>query len=266
MARYVIRGGRAGYERLQLLARVWLPTTLDLLGRVGLVRGMHCLDVGCGGGAVTFEIARLVGPDGRVIGIDMDEIKLALGRETADDGAVRNVEFRAADVSDWTETDAFDVVYCRFLLQHLSDPLDLLRNMWAAVKPGGALVVEDADFDAVFCDPPNDGHEFWKRTYCRALERRGGDPLLGRKLYRYFIESDIPSPQLNVVQLAHSSGEGKTLALSTLEATADAIVAEDVASEDEVTAAIASLTAYTTTPGTVVGSPRTFQVWARRAV
>jgi ubiquinone/menaquinone biosynthesis C-methylase UbiE len=264
VARYVIRGGRAGYERLQLLAKVWSPSTSDLFDRVGIAEGSRCLDVGCGGGEVTFEIARRVGPEGRVTGIDMDEIKLDLGREAAETRRLANVEFRATDVSDWHETAAYELVYCRFLLQHLSKPLDLLAKMWAAVAPGGALVVEDADFGALFCDPPNDGYEFWSRSYCSILERRGGDPLIGRKLYRFFLASDIRTPHMALVQHAHTSGEAKALSLSTLEATAEAILDEGVATEDEVAAAIASLAAYTAETGTIVSSPRIFQVWARK--
>ena len=48
--RYAIRGGNEGKERLDVLARVLLPTTAQLLDRVGLITGMKCLDVGCGGG------------------------------------------------------------------------------------------------------------------------------------------------------------------------------------------------------------------------
>ena len=265
MGDYVIRGGRSGYERLQLLARAWKPTTTALLGRLGLGPEARCLDVGCGGGEVTFEIARLIGPDGHVTGLDMDEVALALAQEAAERRAISNVEFRVADVGDWQETDMYDLVYCRFLLQHLGRPLDLLRNMWAAVEPDGALVVEDADFEAAFCDPPDDGFEFWKRTYCSVLERRGGDPVIGRKLYRYFRESGIPGGTMNIVQLANVAGETKGLALSTLESTGDAILAEGVATEGDLKVATARLASFTNDPGTVIGSPRIFQVWARRS-
>ena len=243
-----------------------MPTTTELLGRVGLQPGARCLDVGCGGGEVTFEIARLVGPIGQVTGLDMDEVKLALGREAAERRGVTNVDFRVADVSRWNEEDTYDLVYCRFLLQHLSRPIDLLRDMWAAVRPGGVLVVEDADFEALFCDPPNEGYEFWKRSYSRVLELRGGDPVIGRKLHRYFREADVPSPAMNVVQLATTSGEAKTLPLSTLEATGEAILAEAVATEEELTTALARLASFTADPDTVSGSPRIFQVWASRPI
>ena len=120
MERYVLRGGRWGYERLQMLARVRRADTLELLRRVGLRPGMRCLDLGCGGGEVTFEIAQLVRPGGSVVGIDMDEVKLALARKAADEQDLSNVEFRAANVNDWAEPDAYDLVYGRFLLQRLT--------------------------------------------------------------------------------------------------------------------------------------------------
>lgn len=264
MERYVIRGGREEYERLKLLARARWPDTADLFERVGIQPGMQCLDLGCGGGEVTFEIARMIGPDGRVIGIDLDEVRLDLGRTAAAEKGLTNVEFRVANVNDWSELDTYDFVYCRLLLQHLSRPLDLLRRMWAAVRVGGALVVEDADFYGLLCEPPNEGFEFYARIYPSVLRRHGGDAALGRKLYRLFLEGGIPDPQLKLVQRADATGEAKALSLSTLEAIAKSIVSEGLASEDEVRSAIASLTEFTNDPRTVVGGPRTFQVWARR--
>ncbi|HWN23647.1 MAG TPA: methyltransferase domain-containing protein, partial [Candidatus Sulfotelmatobacter sp.] len=79
--RYAIRGGKEGKKRLDLLARVMLPTTMEILDRAGLIRGMKCLDVGCGGGHVAISMARVVGPEGRVIGTDTDADILALARE-----------------------------------------------------------------------------------------------------------------------------------------------------------------------------------------
>jgi ubiquinone/menaquinone biosynthesis C-methylase UbiE len=260
----VIRGGREGYDRLQILARARWPDTADLLARVGVRPGMRCLDLGCGGGEVTFEIARLVGAEGRVTGVDIDEVKLSLGRESATQRGCPNVEFRAGNVTEWDEPAAYDLVYCRFLLQHLSRPVDLLRRMWAAVAPGGAIVVEDADFDGLFCHPPNDGFAFYARVYPRVLELHGGDGAIGRKLYRYFLEAAIPDPNLRLVQRVDAIGEAKTLSLSTLEATADAIVEAGLASVEEVNAAVADLATFTAEHGTVVGDPRIFQLWCSR--
>ena len=264
MERYVLRGGRAGYDRLRVLARAHRAETVELVRRAGLRPGMRCLDLGCGGGEVTFELASLVGPAGAVTGIDMDEVKLALARETARERGLANAGFVAANVNDWDEPAAYDFVYCRFLLQHLSRPAALLQRMWAAVRPSGAIAVEDTDFDGLFCDPHNDGFEFHQQMYPQVLAHHGGDARIGRKLYRYFLQAGIPDPGLHLVQNADAAGEAKTLALLTLQATAEAIVAAALASAGEVTAAIEDLAAFTAAPDTVISGPRILQVWARR--
>jgi ubiquinone/menaquinone biosynthesis C-methylase UbiE len=262
--RYVIRGGQPGYERLRVLAQAWRPSTLALFDRVQLRPGMHCLDLGCGGGEVTFEMARRVGPDGQVTGIDMDDVKLALGREAAAGQGLANVELRSMNVYDFNERNAYDLVYCRFLLQHLARPVEMLGKMWAAVRPGGVIVTEDADFDGQFCEPPNDGFDFWVEAYQRVLEHHDGDPKIGRKLFRYYAAAGIPAPEVNVVQRVEMSGEAKTLPGLTVEATAEAMVREGIATDDQVQAALLDLKRLADDPATMIGSPRTIQAWTRR--
>jgi ubiquinone/menaquinone biosynthesis C-methylase UbiE len=262
--RYVIRGGRDGYDRLLLLARASWPDTAALFSRAGIRPGMKCVDLGCGGGEVTLEMARLVEPGGSVTGVDMDEVKLDLARKAAVERGVSNVEFLARNVSNWDEPDAYDVVYSRFLLQHLSEPVDLLRRMWAAVRTGGRVIVEDADFDGWCCHPPNEGFDFFVRAYAEVIRRRGGDHATGRKLYQYFRQAGIPTPQVALVQSVSVSGESKGLAWSTLDATGEAILSEGVATSDELAAALASLRQFTDDQTTLIARPRVFQLWSAR--
>ncbi len=119
---YLIRGGLEGRERLRVLGRVMRPTTLALLERAGVGAGMRCLDVGCGGGDVTFDLASLVGLTGLAVGVDIDATKVELARADAAQVAVTNVEFRVADVTEGLGDATYDVVYARFVLTHLRDP------------------------------------------------------------------------------------------------------------------------------------------------
>ena len=91
------------------------------------------------------------------------------------------------------------------------------------------IAVEDADFDGLFCDPPNDGFEFWRTMYPRVCALNGGDPAIGRKLRRYFAEAGIPEPELRLIQAVAAAGDVKDLAVSTVQASADAIIAADLA-------------------------------------
>ena len=88
---YVIRGGVEGRERLRLLSAVMCPSTRALLAEVGIAAGSACLDLGCGGGDVTLELARALGPGGRVLGVDLDEIMVDMARREAEEHRLSNV-------------------------------------------------------------------------------------------------------------------------------------------------------------------------------
>lgn len=143
---YLIRGGLEGRERLRVLGRVMRPTTLPLLDRAGVTAGMRCLDVGCGGGDVTFDLASLVGLTGTAIGIDLDATKVELARADAEQVGVTIVEFRVGDLMDGLGVEEYDAIYVRFVLTHLREPAAAiallrraLRAQWATRRRGHRL-------------------------------------------------------------------------------------------------------------------------------
>jgi ubiquinone/menaquinone biosynthesis C-methylase UbiE len=264
MERYVLSGGRGGYDRLRVLAAARRASTLELFRLAGLRPGMRCADLGCGSGDVTFEMAALAGPAGSAVGIDVDHAKLELAREAARERGLVNVAFEIGDVNQWQRAGGYDFVYCRFLFQHLARPAGLLRRMWEAVRPGGVLAVEDADLEGLFCDPDNDGFSFYRRVYAEVLARNGGDPGCARRLARYFREIGISDPQMRMLQGINSDGDAKAMPLLTLEAIADSVVGAGLASAGEVASVIEDLAGFTANPATTIADPRIFQVWARR--
>src|SRR4051794_12017778 len=152
------------------------PVTAGLLSRVDIRPGARCLDVGCGGGDVSLQLASLVGDEGEVVGVDMDRSKLALACEEARAAGVTNVEYRELRVEELDEHESLDLVYARFLLTHLRRPEDTFQAMIAAAKPGGTVVVEDVDMSGRFCHPPSKAFDLYEDLYCRAARARGGDP------------------------------------------------------------------------------------------
>ncbi len=261
---YVIAGGRPGFDRLRVLSRVWGETTESLLRSVGIGPGMRCLDVGCGAGDVSLLLAALVGPSGSVVGCDRDAVQLDLVRAESQRRGATNVRLVLQDVMELQESGAYDVVYSRFLLEHLADPLEALRRMWRAVRPGGLLVAEDGDFLAEFCEPPHPGFEFWQYAYPETLRRHGGDPLSGRRLHSRFREVGIPDPELEIVQHVYLRGEGKLMPYLTIERTAPRIIASGVATQAEVDEALTQLAELANDTTSAVSSPRLFQCWARK--
>jgi SAM-dependent methyltransferase len=265
MSRYAIGGGRAGKERLNLLSRVLWPTTLQLLNSVGLEEDMKCLDLGCGGGNVTILMASVVGPQGKVVGVDMDGEILALARQDAEAKRLSNIEFRQADVTNFMDEEEYDVVYARFLLTHLSEPARCLQAMAKACKPGGAIVVEDIDFGGSFCYPYCAAYQRYMELYEQVVRHRGGDPNIGQKLPGMLLEAGAADIQINVVQPAHLQGEGKLTASVTMARIAESVLAEGLAGEDEVEQVLEGLNEAAADSHTLMSMARIFQVLGRRA-
>jgi SAM-dependent methyltransferase len=175
-----------------------------------------------------------------------------------------NVEFRTANVNEWDDPAAYDLVYCRFLLEHLGQPDELLQRMWAAVRPGGTIAVEATDFDGEFGEPPNEAFATAQRLYRALVDHRGGDPVAGRRMFRRFLDAGIPRPSVRLVQRVDAEGEAKMLFVLTFRAIASAVVDEGIATGEEVDATLAGLEAFVADPETLVAQPRIFQIWRRR--
>jgi SAM-dependent methyltransferase len=261
---YVIRGGVEGRERLRILSRVMRPTTLSLFDRVGIKGQMACLDVGCGGGDATLDLAELVGSHGSVVGWDIDEIKLGLARHEAEEKRFGNVEFRLSDIGQSEAASEFDLVYTRFLLTHLKDPAGALARIRQALRPGGIVIVEDIDFTGYFCHPDSAALRRYVELYTLAVQRKGGDPNIGLRLPGLLIDAGFERMQTNVVQPAGVEGEVKLLTAVTMENIADSVVTEGLAGRNEVDEVIAQLYELARDSRTYLSVPRVVQAWGYR--
>jgi len=261
---YVIRGGVEGRERLRVLARVMWPTTKALLVRVGVPRDARCLDIGCAGGDVTVELARCA-PDGFAVGADLDEVKLEMARADAAAAGVTNLEFRNDDVMSGPAGDErFDVIYARCLLTHLPDPAIAVGAMRERLVPGGVLIVEDIDFTGHFCHPESPALRRYVDLYRRAVERRGGDPLIGPRVPGLMMDAGFDAVEMHVVQPAGVSGEVKLLNPITMENIAEAVIGDGLASSAEVEQIVAELYDFARNPRTVISISRIVQTWGRK--
>jgi len=263
-AAYPIRGGVPGRERLRLLSRVLRPSTNALLTRAGLRRGMACLDAGCGGGDVAFDMARAVGARGNVCGTDIDEAKLAIARLEARQQGLFNVEFFRADLQREVPRGFYDLAHARFLLTHLPKPEAALQNLRAALRPGGAVVLEDVDFTGYFCHPEIPAFRRYVELYTALAARRGGNPNIGRRLPELASAAGFEDVEMRVVQHASTRGDVRMVSALTMENIADAVVAEGLAGLEEVSELVAEMRRFAELPNAIGATPRVFEVWARR--
>lgn len=260
---YVLRGGDRGAERLSLLAAVKWPTTQPLLERVGLRPGLHCLDVGCGIGTVTLRMAEAVQPTGKVTGIDFDEHSLKLARRAAEQLGLE-VEFKAACASRLQDMSSYDLVFGRFLLTHLADAEQALAGMARAARPGGTVVVEDIEFTGHFSYPACSAFDRYVSLYQEVVRHKGGDPNIGPRLVGMFLDAGLTDVEVEVIQPTYRRGMGKQMAAVTMEHIREAVIGAGLASQDEINAVIAEISAFADDPRTLLSLPRIFQVWGKR--
>jgi SAM-dependent methyltransferase len=264
--RYIIRGGAPGRDRLRVLARASQPTTMALLDRFAIGPGTSCLDVGCGGGDVTRELARRVLPAGRVVGIDMDETLIEIARDEARAAGLDNVEYRVGDFLDIKLPREYDAIYVRFLLSHVSDPAAAAEWIAGGLREGGVLIVEDVDFAGCFCHPASEAYDRYTDLYTKTGQARGVDPNIGPRLPGLLAGAGLDPVHVNVVQPTGFRPNGvekdiKVLMPLTLANIADSAIAEGLIARDEADALLDEMYRLADDPTTVVAMPRIVQSW-----
>jgi SAM-dependent methyltransferase len=141
--------------------------------------GDDLLDVGCGPGTITADLAERVAPGG-VVGIDRsaEVIELAAAQHRGD-----HLEFRVADLMQLPfDDDSFDVVHAHQVLQHLHDPIAALVELRRVCRPGGIVAVRDADYGAFTWAPEHRELDRWLDLYRTIARRNGGEADAGRRL------------------------------------------------------------------------------------
>jgi SAM-dependent methyltransferase len=142
----------------------------------------HVLDVGCGPGTITVDLAARV-PEGKVVGIDAAGDVLAAARQEADRRGQRNVLFEVGDAYRLAFDDGtFDAVHAHQVLQHLSDPVGALAEMRRVCRPGGVAAARDGDYGGMLWFPEDPELAEWRALYQQVARAVGGEPDAGRRL------------------------------------------------------------------------------------
>jgi SAM-dependent methyltransferase len=144
--------------------------------------GDRVLDIGCGPGTITADLAALVSP-GRVTALEVTEAALDLARVEIAARGLHTVDFAVGDVHALKfADDSFDVVHAHQVLQHVGHPVTALREMRRVCRPGGIIAVRDSDYAAFTWFPQLPALDAWLALYQQVARGNGGEPDAGRRL------------------------------------------------------------------------------------
>ena len=195
---YVFERSSDEYLRLTRQAALFEPLTERLFRDAGVTRGMRVLDVGSGVGDVALLAARLAGPGGSVVGVDVDRSALETARARAEMLGLQNVTFIEGDVRGTPTGTDFDAAVGRLVLLYLADPAEALRAIEEHVRPGGVLAFQELDLDPAPSRSFPEG-TLWDQTGRLVIEtfaRAGTHIRMGRQLFGSFLAAGLPAPAM----------------------------------------------------------------------
>lgn len=170
-----------------------------------LTAGMHVLDVGCGPGSISVDLAQRVFP-GFVRGIDVKPAIVDRAAEHAADLGVTNVTFETGsgyeiDAPD----DSYDLVHAHQVLQHVAEPTRLFAEMLRVARPGGLVAARDAIYSGASWYPELPGLGEWHTAYLTAARSVGGDPDIGRRLRAIALDAGAETVESSASIWSYSS-------------------------------------------------------------
>ena len=203
-ATYTMGRTQAETERLIRQSQLFSDITGRMLAAAGLTGGMKVLDIGSGAGDVALAAAELVGPEGQVVGVDVNAEILETARARVAQAGWSNVEFLEGDARTLELGNDFDALIGRFILMYLADPVEALRQLSKRLRPGGIVAFHEIGFTTNrlthAIDTPLANNLFeWA---VEVFKRSGAHADLAFRLYGAFVDAGLPEPHLEYTALA----------------------------------------------------------------
>jgi predicted O-methyltransferase YrrM len=206
---YVLGQSIQEQERLMLQARILRPHTEKFFRAAGIVPGMRVLDLGSGVGDVALLAADMVGPGGRVLGLDRDAKGLERARQrTVEQGCSSWVSFQTANLDEFSTAEEFDAIVGRYVLLYQKDAAATLRHMMGFLKPGGIVTFHEVDFTGLQSSfPPCEIYDQLVALVPEVFRRVGLPPDFGRRLGPTYLDAGLPFPTI-VAEMGVGGGRG----------------------------------------------------------
>ncbi len=214
---YILGTGTDELSRLGIQHRVWADAAVGAWKKAAVLPGSHVLDLGCGPGHATFDIAQMVTETGRVLGVDASPRFLGYLNSQAKSRGLPHVSAQEGDAENLLATlpkASFDVVYCRWVLCWLKHPEKALAGIRDVLKPGGRAVIHDYfNWQAMTSAPRSEAISKMVMAAVASFRDGGGDIDISSRLPKLIRESGMTLDNFEVHQrVARGGGRDGMLA------------------------------------------------------
>jgi ubiquinone/menaquinone biosynthesis C-methylase UbiE len=254
------------FARLAIQARAWAPAAALVLDQIGVAKGAHCVDVGCGAMGILPLLSARAGADGVVVGLDKAPELIAAARALVAADGYDNVRLVEADI--WRNDlpkGSFDLVHARFVLPHVGDAAAAVQELIELAKPGGVVLLQEPDHSSWSFHPhlPE-----WRQLLSlgeNTMEKLGVDMNIGRRTFQLLRAAGLEEVTVRAAIIALQDRDPyMRMALTAVSTIRDPILRMNAISADELDGLVATVERHIDQPETYQLSFTTTQVWGRR--
>ena len=243
--RYIHGTASTEQDRLRRLNQL---TNAAFLSFLPLRPGQNVLELGSGLGILAAEVGVRVAP-GLAVGLEVSEAQLRSAPSTARALCFVRADAHAPPFRERT----FDLAYCRFLLEHVHDPMGVLTATYTVLKPGGVVCVQENTILVNAFDPECPTFDLVWRQFVELQKRLGGDAMIGKKLFRLLSQAGFSEVALSLAPEIYRAGQpGYGLWIENLagniESAEEALLSHGYCSQEEITKAYEELAALAKHP------------------
>ena len=252
--------------RLRIQAESLADEAAIMLDRIGIEAGMSCLDLGCGAGGITDLLAARVGPNGRVLGVDVDEFSLAAARSWAEGLELRGVTFQTGSIfANDLAPESFDLVHLRYVITTIGKHQEVVQSALRLVKPGGVLALQEADAEGINGYPKSPAFDRLKDALVSVFIKIGADPFAGRRVFRLLRDAGLSGVDFRACTArARSADDLSDYLPQTVLSVRETILKFGLMAESEIDEAVAACRAHLADPDTISTTSTVFQAWGRK--
>jgi ubiquinone/menaquinone biosynthesis C-methylase UbiE len=263
---YPLGGTQIEEQRLIQQAIDYEPRARLLLDSIGIKPGWKVVDIGCGPLGILHLLSEHVGPLGRVVGLEREAHFAATARAEIARRGLTNVTVLEGDaLATSLEKESFDLVHERLVMINVSGRERFLAEMMSLLRPGGTVVLEDADNVSWLCQPPHRSWDAILHAFHTAFQVGGGDPFVGRRLPELLRGAGAQDIQVAMyVDLAVPGEYRRIHLISLLDSVRDKVLSMGLLKDEELTKHREALVAHLADPATTVIDKLRVQAWGRK--
>ena len=264
MMTYPVLTGKADFARLSILNQIYNPVSFNFLKKSGLHKSIKILEIGCGYGDMALKLARHVGLKGEVIAIDQDIEQIKIAELKRQKKNISNIRFISSSLEDFSSSfvNNFDLVYMRWTLMFMKNPLKSLEIIYTLLKAKGVFVCEDVSVigNGMFtCHNSNVG-ERWTEVLLKNFKALGLNIDLAGSLYGMLTQLGFNSINAQLHQPILKTKREKSVFRLGVLATQKNIIENKVISDDALNSLIKDLEGFESCNKSIIGYMRNLMI------